>query len=336
MDQLDPGFKPYTIRLAVILAIFLLQSGCDESSHPLDIPPGFPQPDFPSDNLPTRARIKLGEKLFHDKRLSLDSTISCISCHLPEKAFTDGRAKSIGIGGRMGKRNSPSILNAAYLNLVNKDGGVKKLDLQAIVPIEDENEMGISLLKVAERLADDPEYADMANEAYAQPLNPFVITRALASFVRTLYSGRSAYDRYLNGDTSALSPLALEGKRLFESQRLNCVACHRGFNLTDNTFENNGLYEHYEDKGRMLITADSSDLGKFRVPSLRNIAVTAPYMHDGSLPDLTSVLDHYEKSGKAPTSRQSEKIKPFQLEPQERAALIAFLFSLTDEAYEID
>jgi len=307
--------------------------GCSDHSFKLDIPAGFPEPTIPADNIPTLARVTLGKKLFFDKNISQDSTIACVSCHLPERAFTDGQIKSQGVGGRLSKRNSPSILNAAYLELVNKDGGVKKLDLQAIVPIEDENEMGISLLKLAKRLEQDPEYVKLSKKAYVQPPNPFVITRALASFVRTLYSGNSSYDQYLQGDTSALSRLALQGKELFESDRLNCTGCHNGFNLTNNAFENNGVYEVYKDFGRMLITADSADMGKFRVPSLRNVAITAPYMHDGSLPTLEAVIDHYEFRSNKPTELQSQKLKPFTLQIEEKKALIAFLRSLTDLAY---
>lgn len=316
----------------VFLVLMYFGTSCEQKTYPLAIPEGFPEPVIPEDNRPTLARVELGRKLFFDKNLSLDSTIACVSCHLPEKAFTDGRQKSPGIGGRLGKRNSPSLLNAAYLDLVNKDGGVKKLDLQAIVPIEDENEMGISLLKLSERLHQDPEYRRLASKAYGQPPNPYVITRALASFVRTLYSGDSAYDRFLQGDSSALSPVARQGKRLFESERLNCNACHSGFNLTNNAFENNGLHDHYADMGRMLITGDSSDLGKFRVASLRNVALTAPYMHDGSLRSLDEVIDHYEAAGKNPTRRQSQKIRNFTLEADEREALLAFLQSLTGQS----
>jgi cytochrome c peroxidase len=314
--------------------IFLLSlSGCQEKPLDLAIPDGFPEPEFPENNVPNRLRVQLGEKLFFDRNLSLDSTVSCSSCHLPERAFTDGLPLSPGIQGRLGKRNTPSILNAAYLGLINKDGGVKNLDLQALVPIEDENEMGIPILHLATRLSKDPEYVKQAQAAYGQPPNPFVITRALASFVRTLYSGDSPYDRYVRGDSSALSPAALQGKSLFESERLNCAACHSGFNFTNNAFENNGLYTEYRDIGRALITLNPADSGKFRVPMLRNVAVTAPYMHDGSLATLEDVINHYEKAGQQPTALQSDKIRAFTLSVHEKKALIDYLNSLTDVRY---
>ena len=207
------------------------------------------------------------------------------------------------------------------------------MDIQPLVPIEDENEMGISILKLAERLSQDPEYVQLSQKAYSRSPDPYVITRALSSFVRTLYSGDSPYDRYIQGDTTALSSVAIKGEELFESERLNCTACHQGFNFTNNEFENNGLYINYQDIGRALITLDSADTGKFRVPSLRNVAVTAPYMHDGSLGTLEEVIDHYEKIGNDPTQLQSKKLTAFTLTPGEKEALIAFLHSLTDKRY---
>lgn len=321
------------LQAGLSLICLLPFTGCQEKPIDLAIPDGFPAPEFPENNVPNRLRVQLGEKLFFDRNLSLDSTVSCSSCHLPERAFTDGLALSPGIQGRLGKRNTPSILNAAYLDLINKDGGVKNLDLQALVPIEDENEMGIPILHLATRLSKDPEYVNQAQAAYEQPPNPFVITRALASFVRTLYSGDSPYDRYVRGDSAALSPAAQQGKSLFESEHLNCTACHSGFNFTNNAFENNGLYTDYRDIGRALITLNPADTGKFRVPSLRNVGVTAPYMHDGSLVTLEDVIDHYEKAGQKATALQSDKIRAFTLSVDERKALIAFLNSLTDVRY---
>ncbi|MCB0687076.1 MAG: c-type cytochrome [Saprospiraceae bacterium] len=308
-------------------------SGCQSESIQLEIPDGFPQPTFPEDNTPTVKRVLLGEKLFFDKNLSLDSSVACVNCHLPQLAFTDGRSKSTGIYGRQSKRNAPSILNAAYLTEVNRDGGVKKLDLQAIVPIEDEHEMGISLPELAKRLEQDPAYTKLAQEAYQQTPNPFVITRALATFIRTLYSGDSPYDQFIHGDTTALNASAQYGKTLFESDRLNCTSCHSGYNFTNGTFQNNGLYEEYVDLGRMLITADSADLGKFRVPSLRNVALTAPYMHDGSLATLDAVLDHYQHRGANPTRLQSANLRAFTLTEDEKEALLAFLKSLTGQTF---
>ncbi|NND04739.1 MAG: c-type cytochrome [Saprospiraceae bacterium] len=288
---------------------------------------------FPAKNEPTPEKVALGKALFFDKNLSLDSSIACTTCHLPELAFTDGHVVSPGIYGRLGKRNTPSLLNAGYLDLVNKDGGVKRLDLQALVPIEDENEMGISILSLSDRLSQNSAYQKLSQEAYGENISPKTISHALASFVRTLLSTDTPYDNYLAGDSSALPPSAKRGLALFESNELNCRACHGGFNFTENAFENNGLHENYKDLGRALITLDSLDHGKFRVPSLRNVTITAPYMHDGSLGTLEQVIDHYEQVGQEPRRGQSKKIKPFALSTQQRDDLLAFLHALTDNIY---
>ncbi len=312
----------------------LFHSCTHEKVVSLSVPAHFPAMKYPAANQPTEARVALGKRLFFDRSLSLDSSVSCHTCHLPELAFTDGRSRSIGIHGRLGKRNAPSLLNAGYLDLLNKDGGVKKLDLQALVPIEDENEMGIPILSLSKRLKTHVEYQAMAKAAYDQEMNPAVISKSLASFVRTLISCDSPYDKYLRGDPPEMSESAQRGLTLFESKRLNCTACHSGFNLTNNAFENNGLYEDYADLGRALITLDSLDEGKFRVVSLRNISITAPYMHDGSLPTLDAVISHYERVGYQPRSHQSKKLGKFTLTGQERQDLIAFLKALTDAMFQ--
>ncbi len=324
---------PSTVTALSCCAVALVWISCSGPSlDQYGRPDHFPPVTYPSDNLLTRERIALGEKMFFDPNLSLDSTISCATCHLAEAALADHHVISPGIEGRRGHRNTPSIFNVAYLQEVNKDGGVKNLDLQALVPIEDEEEMGISILKLTERLQGDREYVRQSRQAYGRDPDGYVVTRALASFVRTLFSGDSPYDRYLQGDSSALSDQQLAGLQLFESPRLNCTGCHSGMLLTDHSYQNNGLYTDYEDIGRALITQDTSDIGKFRVPSLRNVVVTYPYMHDGSLSGLDDVLDHYQRVGRMPTKRQSALIQPFELATDERAALLAFLHALTDSS----
>ena len=318
--------------LGIMILVMVLGCGGD-AMYIANFPNHFPQPTIPPDNKLTRQRVELGKKMFFDKSLSLDSTIACVSCHHPDKAFTDGLALSRGIHGRKGKRNTPSIMNAALVPLINKDGGVKKLDLQALVPIEDENEMGISILHLSQRLARDPEYVNLSREAYEMPPSAYVITRALASFVRTLYSGNSRYDHFIQGDSTALTSREKMGRVLFQSDRLNCTSCHGGIQFTNHAFENNGLYSTYMDLGRALITLDSADTGKFRVPSLRNVGITAPYMHDGSLANLEEVINHYEDTGISPKKGQSKKIKAFSLSSEEKGRLIAFLSALTDEQF---
>ncbi len=336
-----------TKKLLFILILFsLLAVGCQrETGHgervsPMDLKPydlylpnGFPMPDFPDDNELTKARVALGKKLFYDPILSRDSSLSCASCHKPALAFADNVAISPGVEGRLGLRNSPTLGNVAYLTLINKDGGVPKLDFQPLVPIEDENEMDLHPLVAAERLNAHPDYPVLFLKAYDRDAHPFTITRALGAFMRILISGNSPYDQYTyQGNESALSAAQVRGKDLFFSERLSCGNCHTGFNFTNNQFENNGLYEDYEDDGRQRVTGLPEDDGKFRIPTLRNIEKTAPYMHDGSLSTLEAVVDHYNAGGSGHHNK-SPLIKPLNLSAQEQSDLIAFLKSLTDESF---
>lgn len=308
-------------------------SALPEEVYSLEIPAGFPEPVIPENNQLTRSRVELGRQLFYDPILSVDTSISCASCHKQELAFADDVPISPGVEGRLGIRNSPTLANVAWLSVINKDGGVPKLDLQPMVPIEDVNEMDLHPLEAADRLNEDPAYREKFLAAYGKPAEPFTITRALGAFMRTLISGNSPYDQYaFQGDESALSDQQIRGKALFFSDRTQCRNCHAGFNFTDDRFRNNGLYLEYEDTGRRRVTADSADIGLFRVPSLRNVALTAPYMHDGSLSTLEEVIEHYNSGGKGHFN-QSPLIRPLGLSPQERADLISFLESLTDTSF---
>lgn len=305
----------------------------DTTAYKLQLPAGFPMPDIPDDNKLTQARVALGKRLFYDPLLSLDHSISCASCHVLSKAFATNQTISPGVQGANGFRNSPTLANVAYSSLLNKDGGVTKLGLQALVPIEDHDEMNISIRKVSHRLRADSTYVKMAQRAYGRLPDPFVISRALAAFERTFISGNTPYDQYhFEGNKEALTLKERQGMKLFFGKRLQCGSCHNGFNLTDNSFQNNGLYAEYEDSGRQRVTGIYSDQGKFRVPTLRNIALTYPYMHDGSLTTLDDVLSHYA-SGGAGHFNQSKNVRGFQLSPSERQAVLAFLHSLTDSTF---
>jgi cytochrome c peroxidase len=306
-------------------------SPVDETPYPLPLPPGFPPPVIPEDNALTAARVALGKRLFYDPILSADSSISCRSCHHPELAFADRLPVSPGVQGRLGERNSPTLANVAYLDLVNKDGGVPKLDIQPIVPIEDHAEMDLSILEAARRLNAHPDYPAAFQRAYGEEATPFTITRALASFMRILISGEADFDRHQRGE-GGLSPSAQRGMALFFGDRAQCGTCHSGFNFTDNGFHNNGLYETYRDPGRQRATFLGRDEGKFRTPTLRNIALTAPYMHDGSLPDLAAVIAHYDRGGVSHPN-QDARIRPLGLTAQEQEDLLHFLHALTDSAF---
>lgn len=321
----------YCICLCLLIACVNNNEPPTPSPYQLQLPSYFPNPTIPVNNPLTKESIALGKKLFFDPILSRDSSIACNSCHHPVLAFSDSVAISPGVDGRLGLRNAPTLMNVAWLQLINKDGGITKLDLQAMTPIEDHEEMDISILKVAERLNAQADYVALSNEAYQRPLDAFVITRALAAYLRTLVTVNSPYDHFLEGNQKALSEAAIRGKDIFFGQA-KCSQCHSGFNFTNNGFENNGLYAEYVDKGRQRVTLLTKDEGKFRVPTLRNIELTAPYMHDGSLKSLKEVLSHYNSGGKT-SANQSILIQPLNLSSFELADLEAFLRSLTDEAF---
>jgi len=299
----------------------------------IDLPEDFPPLHIPANNQLTNKKIKLGERLFNDINISIDSTIMCASCHKRELAFADSLSISPGVQGRLGDRNSPSLINAAFSPLINKDGGVTKLDIQALIPIEDHNEMGISIIELSKRLADDQEYSDLFRQAFDQDPNGFTIPRAFSSYVRSLVDNSSMYDEFLQGDSTALSDSAERGMKLFFSDDLACSNCHNGPLLTSFEFGNNGLYEEYNDLGRALITLDSLDHGKFRIPSLRNVSLTAPYMHNGSIPTLERVIDHYASGGSSHTSK-SQFIKGFKISHGQKSDLLGFLNALTSQDFK--
>ena len=292
----------------------------------LDIPNGFPDPVIPIDNHLTYERIKLGKRLFYDPILSKDGTISCESCHKQEFAFADNVAISAGVEDRLGFRNSISLANISYQDALMREGGVPSLEMQVLVPIQDHNEMDHNILSVAEKLNLDSTYINASLSAYNRKPDPFVITRALASFQRTMISGDSNYDRNL------LNEKEENGKELFFSDELACSSCHADILFTNQAFENNGLYEVYEDSGKYRLTNLQEDIGKFKVPSLRNIEITAPYMHNGSIWTLEEVIEHYATGGKNHFNK-SELITGFNITEEEKDNLVKFLKSLTDNNF---
>ncbi len=307
----------------------------EDMPYRLDLPDGFPSMYIPADNQLTEKRVELGKMLFFDKALSRDSSVSCGSCHLQLHAFSDVVSISSGIEGRKGMRNSTPLFNLGYHPYFFADGGVPTLELQILAPVQDENEMDHSFPLAVERLAQNPRYQELARIAYNRDFDAFVLTRSLAAFERTLVSGSSGYDSYLNGRGHGFSASAKRGLLLFESGRLGCRGCHGGFNFTDYSFQNNGLYEAYADSGRMRVTAQEADRDKFKVPSLRNVALTAPYMHDGSIGSLEKVIEHYN-SGGANHPQKDGSIMPLHLTNQEKTDLLEFLHSLTDERFITD
>lgn len=339
-----------------------------EASTPYDwkLPAGFPEPAVPAGNPMSAAKVELGRHLFYDNRLSANGTQSCASCHEQRRAFTDGRPTAVGSTGEVHRRNSMSIVNVVYASSFTWANPVlPDLEAQALVPLfgEEPVELGLAGQEalLLQRLREDARYPELFAAAFPkeqQPISLASVSRALAAFERTLISGNSPYDRYIQGvDANALSSSAKRGMELFFSERLECFHCHQGFAFSDSVrtrdtvfpelpFHNTNLYNadglgSYPavDEGLREFTGKPEDTGRFRSPTLRNIAVTAPYMHDGSIATLSEVLDHYAAGGMArarglgPSPYQSEFVRGFTLTPQEREDVLAFLESLTDTEF---
>lgn len=303
-----------------------------DEPYSLEIPVGFPMPSIPEDNELTKLRVELGKKLFFDPVLSKNRTISCASCHLPSQAFADTNSVSIGVFGRQGLRNSPSLANIAYKPEFFMDGGVPTLEMQSVAPLQDHVEMDNNILEVTEKLKENKDYIQLSKWAYFREIGPFVITRALAAYQRTLISGNSRYDQFVRGDLPGLTSSEERGKDLFFSERTNCGNCHSGFNFTNYSYQNIGLYTNYRDSGRMRITLNEEDRGSFVVPSLRNIELTAPYMHNGSIKTLKEVIDFFDSGGHI-NPNKSNLVRKLHLNESEKIDLVNFLKSLTDDDF---
>lgn len=328
--------KSKTILLLLILSLLL---ACEEeSTQPnannkdrfsflSDIPSYLPEVKHPADNQPTDERVRLGKLLFEDVRLSRTDEISCSSCHKTEFAFADNKPTNSGVEGRAGVRNSISLINVAFRTSLMREGGVPTLEMQALVPFQEHNEFDLNIVAAAEKLSKDTLYQKLADSAYGQEVNPYVITRAMSAYERTLIGGNSKFDDYIN-DRASLTTEEELGMSLFFSDSLACSSCHSGILFSSQDFANNALYEEYKDNGRQRFTGSDSDNGVFVIPSLRNIAMTAPYMHDGSISSLEEVIDHYSSGGKDHRNR-SNLINGFGITDSERKAIIAFLNTLT-------
>jgi cytochrome c peroxidase len=319
----------------------------------------------------TDARIELGRHLFYDKRLSGNGTQSCASCHQQELAFSDGKRLPLGSTGDEVPRNAPTLANVGYLPVFTwVNPLLSSLEKQAMVPLFADVVVELGATgheeEILERLRGDPRYPEMFAAAYEgthdDPVHFDNVVLALASFQRSLVSNRAPIDRYLAGNPDALSEAAKLGLELFNSERLECYHCHAGFNFTTavrttvgeswrESFVNNGLYNTPDpggypanNPGLYEITEKPRDIGRFRVPTLRNVTVTAPYMHDGSIATLDDVLDHYARGGRliedgphagdgALNPGKDLLIGGFELSDEERAAMHAFFESLTDEEF---
>jgi len=357
------------LRALTVSVVFVLLSACEPSQTERSaVASRFPAPRIPRDNPLSTEKAELGRRLFYDKRMSGNGTQSCGSCHKQELAFTDGKAQGVGSTGQVHPRSAMGLTNVAYVSALTWANPLQTaLESQALGPMFGEKpvELGLSGREdeLLAQLSADALYPNLFQRAFPEEpasISIASITKALASFERTLISANSPYDRYVyDHDQEALTDSARRGMDLFFSERLECFHCHGGFNFSDATihvnstfdetnFHNTGLYNlngtgDYPagNQGLYELTGKARDRGRFRVPTLRNIAVTAPYMHDGSIATLEEVLDHYARGGRiipsGPNSgdgalhpNKSLFVRRFDLRPEERADVVEFLRSLTD------
>lgn len=284
----------------------------------------------PDDNRLATDRIELGRKLFFEKLLSRDRTLSCSSCHEPERSFTVAEAFPKGISGHRTARNPPALVNRAYGKSFFWDGRAGSLEEQVLLPIQNEKELYLSLGELEMRLRNSERYTSEFKRVFGREPRRQDIARALASFIRSLLVGDSPYDRYLLGERDVLTKSARRGLHLFRG-KANCTACHAGPNLTDEEFHNTGVAWHdgkLQDEGRYAVTQNDADSGAFKTPTLRQVSDTAPYMHDGSLATLAEVVNRYNDGG-IQNPHLDPEIRPLSLSDEEKKDLVAFLESLT-------
>jgi cytochrome c peroxidase len=280
---------------------------------------------------------ELGKLLFFEKKLSRDNSISCASCHIPEYAFSDTLDFSIGVGGRKGKRNTPSAMNMASREIFFFDGRAATLEIQATFPIQDHNEMDINIDKAVSKIAQDKFYQNAFKKIYKKSPNKTNILSAIADYERSLESS-SPFDDYMNGDKNAISESAKRGHKVFMNPKNKCFDCHFTPDFTGDEFRNIGLFNGKElnDSGRYLITKNKNDIGKFKVPGLRNIAVTGPYMHNGMFKTLQEVIAYYNNPiAKIPNAINTDTLlhKPLLMSDNEMIDLEEFLKTLTDPSF---
>ena len=334
----------YRVALAVVplvLVLSCLAAAQEFGEKPPKPPLGLPQFPWPEDNPYTKEKAELGWLLYFDKRLSGDNTVSCASCHAPDKAFTDGAAVSIGIKGQKGGRSAPTVINRFYSTLQFWDGRAESLEEQAKGPIA--NPLEMTLEKEADkahegsvsRLKAVPGYVSRFKKAFdSEKIDINQVAKAIATFERTVYSGNAPFDRYQDGDKDAMTDAQIRGMDVFFNKAA-CDSCHIGFNFTDGSFENIGIGMDKKDPdlGRFLVTGRDEERGAFKTPTLREIEHTGPYMHDGRFKTLEEVVDHYDKGG-IKNKYLDERIKPLKLSERDKSDLVAFLKALSGEGWQ--
>ena len=319
-------FLPLALLLAVSAGLVAPWLAASPQDAPLPLPAD-----------PRQARAELGRRLFFDPLLSGDRSVSCASCHKPEHAFADNLALSPGVAGRLGTRNTPTVMNTSGRTSMFWDGRAETLEDQAIFPIENPVEMDLPIAQALQRLNDDPHYAEAFRVAYGGPATARSLGRALAAYQKTLDTTDSPYDRYAHGDENAIGDSAKRGRLLFIG-KAKCAECHSGEDFTSDRFRNIGLFNHgsLADRGRGAITGEAGDDGQFKVPSLRNVAVTAPYMHNGMFASLREVIEYYNDPDKVvPDAHGRDASMPGKLglSKNEIDDLENFLAALTDDRF---
>jgi cytochrome c peroxidase len=335
------GLAGVVVALGIGTALGSGQGGKQDESTPPEPPQGLPPVFWPDDNPYSAEKVALGRLLYFDLRLSSDETVSCASCHAPAQAFTDGLPFSLGILGQKGGRSAPTVINRAYTTLQFWDGRARTLEEQAKGPLANPLEMtsikeeNQAHTEVVQRVREIPGYAAKFRAVFGEgPITIDAVAKAIATFERTVLSGNSAFDRYKAGEKSALSDSQLRGMKVFFN-KAQCDSCHLGFNFSDESFMNIGvgMDKPNPDLGRFAVSKREADKGAFKTPTLREVAQTAPYMHDGSMRTLEEVVEHYNKGGiKNPWL--SQQIKPLNLTEQEKKDLVEFLKGLNGSGWQ--
>lgn len=313
--------RPFSYTVIAVLSGVSLSAQLQE--------PRTPVAPVPADNPQTPAKIALGAQLYFDPRLSADGTISCATCHDPSMAWASHNATETGIKGQVGGRNSGTILDAAYMKYQFWDGRAVSLEEQALGPIQNPIEMGETLENVVRKLGAIPGYQSQFQAVFGTGVTEDGIARAIAAFERTVVTGSSLFDRYLAGETTALSAAARRGLDLFTGKG-RCVLCHADPMLSDQSFHNLGvgMDRATPDVGREAVTKNRRARGRFKTPALRNVALTWPYLHDGSAATLDDVLDLYDRGGGA-NATLDPMMRPLGLTADEKADLKAFMEALS-------
>jgi cytochrome c peroxidase len=315
--------------LVAASASLLACAGSPGGSFAIDVPLGLElYAPVPEGSTLAEERVDLGRRLFLDRALSADRTVSCSSCHRRDHSFADDVSVSPGVYGRVGHRNTPSLLNIAYARHLTWDGRSTTLEEQVLEPIQDPVEMDLSLDRLVTRLDSSPAYREAFRHTFGDQVTANGVALALAAYLRTLRSGNAPIDRQQAGDSGALTREAREGARLFTG-KARCSVCHAGPMLTDGKFHNTGVTARSgsDDLGRYARTGQARDQRAFRTASLRNVDRTAPYMHDGSFVTLEEVVEFYNGGG-GPDIMRDADLRPLRLSAGDKAALAAFLRSL--------